>query len=173
MSDSQGPVDCSLPGSSVHGISQLRMLEWVAILFSRRPSWGNIMYEVKVAQLKSLSCVLVLWPRGLEPARLLCLWNSPGQNTGVGSCSLLQGIFPTQGLTPGLPHCRRILYQLSHHGSPRILEWAACPFSSGSSWPRNWTEVSSLQMDFFFYQLSYQGNIMYKGRFLSLFFKRK
>ena len=45
-------------------------------------------------------------------------WNSLGQNTGVSSLSLLQGIFPTQGLNPGLPHCRRILYQLSHKGSP-------------------------------------------------------
>ena len=43
-------------------------------------------------------------------------WNSPGQNTGVGGCSLLQGIFPTQGSNPGLRHCRRILYQLSHQG---------------------------------------------------------
>ena len=41
-------------------------------------------------------------------------WNSPGQNTGVGSLSLLQGIFPTLGLNPGLPHCRWILYQLSY-----------------------------------------------------------
>ena len=45
-------------------------------------------------------------------------WNSPDQNTGVGSPSLLQGIFPAQGLRPGLPHCRRILYQLSYMGSP-------------------------------------------------------
>ena len=44
-------------------------------------------------------------------------WNSPGQNTRVGSLSLLQGIFPTQGSYPGLPHCRWILYQLSYHGS--------------------------------------------------------
>ena len=44
----------------------------------------------------------------------LCPWNSPDQNTGVGSPSLLQGIFPTQGLNPGLPSCRQILYQLSH-----------------------------------------------------------
>ena len=49
-------------------------------------------------------------------------WNSPGQNTGVGSVSLLQGIFPTQGSNPGLPHCRGILYQLNHKGSP-ILFW--------------------------------------------------
>ena len=48
-------------------------------------------------------------------------WNSPGQNTGVGSCSLLQGIFPTQGLNPCLPHCRGILYQLSHQGSSCLL----------------------------------------------------
>ena len=46
-------------------------------------------------------------------------WNSPGQNTGEGSLSLLQGIFPAQGLNPGLPHCRQILYELSHKGSPR------------------------------------------------------
>ena len=63
------------------------------------------------------------------------------KNTAVGSCSLLQGIFPTQGSNPGLPHCRRILYQLSHKGSPRILEWVAYPFSSKSSWPRNQTRV--------------------------------
>ena len=54
-------------------------------------------------------------------------WNSPGQNTGVVSLFLLQGIFPTQGSNPGLPHCRQILYQLSHQGSPRILEWVAYP----------------------------------------------
>ena len=47
-------------------------------------------------------------------------WNSPGQNTRVGRLSLLQGIFPTQGSRPRLPHCRRILYQLSYQGSPKI-----------------------------------------------------
>ena len=47
--------------------------------------------------------------------------NSPGQNTGVGSLSLFQGIFPTQGLNPGLPHCRWIVYQLSHKGSTSVL----------------------------------------------------
>ena len=51
-----------------------------------------------------------LWPHGLYSP-----WNSPDHNTGVGSLSLLQGIFPTQGSNPGLPHCRGILYQLSHN----------------------------------------------------------
>ena len=52
----------------------------------------------------------------LQSPGLCCPWNSPGQNTGVGSLSLLQGIFPTQGSNPGLPHCRWILYQRSHQG---------------------------------------------------------
>ena len=76
-------------------------------------------------------------------------WNSPGQNPGVGSLFLLQGIFSTQGLNPGLPHCRRILHQLSHQGSPRILEWVAYPFSSRSSRPRNQTWVSCIAGGFF------------------------
>ena len=53
----------------------------------------------------------------------------------MGSHSLLQEIFPTQGSKRGLPQCRQILYQLNHKGSPGILEWIAYPFSSGSSQP--------------------------------------
>ena len=69
---------------------------------------------------------------------------SPGKNTGVGCHALLQGIFPTQGSNPCLPHCRWILYCLSHQGSSRILEWVAYPVSSGSSQPRNQTGVSCI-----------------------------
>ena len=76
-------------------------------------------------------------------------WNSLGQNTRVGSLSLLQGIFPTQGLNPGILHCRWILYQLSHRGSPRILKWVTYPISSGSSRPRNWTGISCIAGGFF------------------------
>ena len=54
-------------------------------------------------------------PHGLQPARLLCPWNSPGKNTGVGCHSLLQGIFLAQGSNLGLLQCRHILYHLSHH----------------------------------------------------------
>ena len=54
----------------------------------------------------------------LQPHGLYSPWNSPGQNTGVGSLSLLQGIFPTQESNQGLLHCRWILYQLSYQGSP-------------------------------------------------------
>ena len=66
------------------------------------------------------------------------------QKTGVGSLSLIQGIFPTQGSNPGIPHYREILNQLSHKGNPSILEWIAYPFSSGSSWLRNQTGVSCI-----------------------------
>ena len=52
----------------------------------------------------------------MRPHGLSSPWNSPGQNTGVGSLSLLQGISPTQGSNPGLPRCRQILYPLSHKG---------------------------------------------------------
>ena len=85
----------------------------------------------------------------LQPHGLYSPWNSPGQKTGVGSLSLLQGITLTQGLNPGLPHCRWILYQLSHKGSPRVLEWVTYPFSSRSSWPRNQTGVSCIVGGFF------------------------
>ena len=78
----------------------------------------------------------------LQPHGLYSPWNSPSQNTRVGRLSLLQGIFPTLGLNPGLSHCRQILNQLSHKGSPRILEWVAYPFSRESSRLRNRTRVS-------------------------------
>ena len=55
----------------------------------------------------------------LRPHGLYSPWNSLGQNIGVGRCSLLQGIFPTQGSNPGVLHCKQMLYQLSHQGSPK------------------------------------------------------
>ena len=64
----------------------------------------------------SNSCDSMDW----EPTRLLCPWDSPGKNTGVGSSSLLQGIFLTQESNPGLLHCRQLLYQLSYKGSPCV-----------------------------------------------------
>ena len=87
---------------------------------------------------KPLSCVQLF--------ATLCTIQSmefSGWNAGVCSLSLLQGIFPTQGLNPGFPHCRQILYQMSHRGSPRILEWVAYSFS------RNQTGVSCIAGWFF------------------------
>ena len=70
---------------------------------------------MKVKVLATQLCDTLCHP--MEPARLLCSWNFPGKNTGVGCCSLLQGMFSTQGLDPGLLHCRQVLYHLSHQGS--------------------------------------------------------
>ena len=104
-----------------------------------RQWWILSQWIVKVPQL-----CLTLRPHGLY-----CPWNSSGQNTRVGSLSLLQGIFPTQQLIPGLPPCRWILYQLIHKGNPRILEWVAYPFIRESFWRRNWTRVSCIAGRFF------------------------
>ena len=74
-----------------------------------------------IAPWEALPLLLVKWSESgsvvsnsLQPHGLYSPWNSPGQNTGVGNLSFLQGIFPTQWSNPGRPHCRWILYQLSH-----------------------------------------------------------
>ena len=76
-------------------------------LLGRRPSWEEALSESESRSVVS------------DSLRLCSPWNSLGQNTEVGSLSLLQGIFPSQESNPGLLHCRRILYQLSHKGSPK------------------------------------------------------
>ena len=87
-----GPMDCSLPGSSIHGIFQARVLEWGAI---------------------------------------------PSKSTGVGCQFLLQGIFLTQRLNPGLPNCRQMLYFLSHQGSYLASVWLLSIYSR-----RRWEHLS-------------------------------
>ena len=89
------PMDCSLPGSSVHGIFQARILEWIAISFSR-------------------------------------------------------GIFPTQGLNRGLPHCRQILYHLSHQGSPIHLKHREAETQNGSRDKSSNLRLYTLSIVFFF-----------------------
>ena len=110
--------------------------------------WRQILYPLRYPRKpKSESCLTVsdsLWPHGLYN-----LFHSPDQNTGVGSLSLIQGIFPTHGSNPGPPHCRQILYHLSHKGSPKILEGVAYPFASDSSQPRNWIGNSCIAGRFF------------------------
>ena len=125
------PPLCDPMDYTVYGILLARTLEWVAFPFSRGLPNPGIKPGSPSLQADSLPAE----PQG-KP-----------KNTGVGSLALLQGIFPTQGSNPGLPHCRLFLYQLSHKGSPRILEWVAYPFSSRSSRPRNQTGSLALQAD--------------------------
>ena len=81
------PMDHSLPGSSVLGIFQARVLVWGAIAFS----------DVCAS---CFNCVQLYQLHGLQPTRLFCPWNSPGKNTGMGSQSFLQGFFPDLGIKP-------------------------------------------------------------------------
>ena len=119
----------------------------------------NVMYKnvFGFSETASLSLILPMKAKVIQSCLILCNLmdyspcNSPFQNTGVGSLptQYWTGFFPTQGLNSGLLHCRQILYQLSHKGNPRILEWVAYPFSSRSSRPRNLTGVSCTAGRFF------------------------
>ena len=119
-------------------------LEATLVSINRGMNKEDVVYmkkkKVKVAQLCLTLC---------DPSGLYSPWNSPGQNTEVGSLSLLQGIFPTQGWNPGLPHCRQPLYHLSQreaqgHGQPTVFiisyhlmqqAWAFMYFGiHGGSW---------------------------------------
>ena len=154
---------------TVHGILQARILEWVAYPFSSRSSQPRV-------EPRSPHCTWILYclshhgsSRILESAShsdvssssqpnvLYSPWNSPGQNTRVGSLSLLQGIFTTKGSISGLLHFRQILYQLSHQGSPRMLEWVAYSLLQ-EIFPTQESSGVLLPCRGILYQLSYQGS---------------
>ena len=104
------------------------------------PHGRKVKVKVKIAQLCPTLCDLMDYTvHGILQARILEWVAFP----------FSRGIFLTQGLNPGVPHCREILSQLSHKGSPRILEWVAYPFSSGYSRARNQTRVSYITGGFF------------------------
>ena len=79
--------------------------------------WEPLIQSVKSESVSHSVMSASLRPHGLQSARCLCSWISPGKKTGMGSHFLLQGIFPTQGSNPSLLHCRWTLYHLSHQGS--------------------------------------------------------
>ena len=116
------PMNCSPPGSSVHGTLQPRIPEWVAVSFSRGSSrprdqtsvsvppalqadslplscQGRVRTVGKLSKIYQFSSFTQFYPTLCDPmpARFLCPWDSPSKNTGVGCHFLLQGIFPTQG----------------------------------------------------------------------------
>ena len=117
-----------------HSIS-FHMFVSSSILFSNVLWFSKYRTFISLKNSESASHSVV--SNSLQPHGLHSPWNSPGHHTGVGGLSFLQGIFPTYRSNRGLLHSRQILYQLSHKGSPRILEWVAYPFSSRSSQPRN------------------------------------
>ena len=102
------------------------------------------------------SCPTLCDPMGCSLQAPLSMGILQARITGVG-CHALQGIFPTQGSNPGFWYCRRIVYCLSHQGSPRILEWVAYPFLQGIFRIQE-SNQSLLHCRRLFYQLSYQGS---------------
>ena len=123
------PIDSSLPGYPVPGILQARTLEWVAISFSNAWKW-----KVKV---KSLNCVRLLATPWMQPTRLLCPWDSPGKNTGVGCHFFLQCI-KVKSESEVTQSCLTLsdpmdcsLPGSSVHGNFQaiVLEWVAIVFS--------------------------------------------
>ena len=96
---------------------------------------------------RKILCLNFCDPMDCSPPGSSVHGDSPGKNTGMDCHALLQEIFPTQGSNPGFLHCRCILYHLSHQGSPWILEWAAYPFSKGTSQPRKKLRSLALQAD--------------------------
>ena len=107
------PIDSS-PSSPTDCF--LYLAYWITLSPSNQPPLKSVSLSVSHSVMPDS-----LGPHGLQPTRLLCPWDFPGKDTGVGFHSLLQGIFPTQGANPGLLHCRQILYWLSYKGSPNLL----------------------------------------------------
>ena len=133
-------LGCGLFIVKFEKIKRIKKINQLAPISTAKVLYFNLIFTATLEESVSESHSVVSY--SLQPHGLYCPWNSLVQNTGVGILSLIQEIFSTQGSNPGLLHCRQILYQLSHKGSPRILEWVAYPFSGGSSQPRNRTRVS-------------------------------
>ena len=105
-----------------NGMTEDEMVGWNHQLngheFEQAPGVGDGQGNLACCSLLVTQSWMTLQSHGLQPIRLLCPWDFPGKDTGVGCHFLLQGIFPTQGSNPGLLHCRQILYWLSYKGSP-------------------------------------------------------
>ena len=104
------------------GVSENSNLQFWLSAIIHRFFYKNVLDNILLAcvcMFLAQLCPTLCNPTDLQPTRLLCPWSSPGKNTGVGCHSLLQRLFPTQGLNPSLPHCRQVLYHLKPQRSPK------------------------------------------------------
>ena len=157
-------MDCSPPGSPIHGILQARIMEWVAISFSRGSSrprdWTQVscitggcftILATREGQSESHSVVSdSLWPHGLYSS-----WNSPGQNTGVGSCSLLQGNLPNSGIEPRSPTLQVNSLPVEPQGEPKNTGVGKLSLLQ-QIFPTQESNQGPLHCRWILYQLSYQ-----------------
>ena len=148
-----GPATC--PCSTIAWFGSMEPVRPKKKIFTKCEKWHSTVWAYNIIQSNSENLFILLYLKvkaifdSSLTHGLYSPLNSPGQKTGVGSLSLLQGIFPTRGLNQSFPPCRWILYQLRHKGSPRILDWVAYPFSIRSSQPSNQTRVSCIARRFF------------------------
>ena len=170
------PMDYSLPGSSIHGIFQARVLEWVAIAFSKYPTllyaflhwlrdlsdcWQSIFYRQPCCCCCCCCCVTSVvsnsvWPHRWQPTRLRCPWDSPGKNTGVGCHFLLQRmkVKNEREVVQSCPtlsdHMDCSLPGSSVHGifQARVLEWGAIAFSNRKPYSTRKTILKILHSTF-------------------------
>ena len=117
----ENPMDRGAWWAIAHGVekSQTRLSDWTELNCRGEKTRAN---KDTVLSLVAPSCPTLHDPMDCSPPGSFVHEDSPGKNTGVGCHALLQEIFLTQGSNSGLPHCRQILYHLSHQGSPRITE---------------------------------------------------
>ena len=106
----------------------IESFSWLSYNWHLFQVYNIIQYLYESSESVSHWCLTLCSPMDCSPPGLLCPWNSPGKNTGVGSHSLLQGIFLTQESNRGLLHCRQILYQLSYQGSPLYRHYHCLSF---------------------------------------------
>ena len=117
---SQSPRLLCLPHTSTLS-SAVHHLFPEPVAMSVFSTYWHLLNGVCVLYLVAQLCLSLCDPMDCSPPVSSVCGDSPAKNTGGGCHALLQGIFPTQASSPGLLHCRWILYQLSHKGSPRIL----------------------------------------------------
>ena len=155
------PIDSSPPGSPVPGILQARTLKWVAISLSNVWKW-----KVKVKLLSRVWLFATPWTiQSMDFSRpeywcgypFPSPWTSPGQNIGVGTLSLLQGIVPTQGLNPSLPTLQVDSLPAEPPGKPKNTGVGSLAFLQGI-FPTQESNWGLLQCRWILYQLSYQGS---------------
>ena len=111
--------------------------------------WAFIIKFRYIFKLVTQSCLPLCDPMDCRPPAFSVHGDSLGKNTVVGCHTLLQGDLPNPGIEPKSPTLQADSLPLSHQGSPRILDWAAYPFSRGSSQPRNQTRISCTAGGFF------------------------
>ena len=115
--------------AAIHRVakSRTRLSNWTELNWMCKSTESLCCTMVNVCMVNRFCCVQLFATLWITARQFFSPWDSPGKNTGVGCHALLQGTFPTQGLNPGLPHCRQILYQLSYQGSLNQLYMSIYP----------------------------------------------